>query len=1213
MKKLNVREHLMKQRENTKWRPYLITNVLFVVDASNYSLGNGVTLPDYILNKKSIHALVKDKANSFPYKDNLCAFRCISLHKGQSIKCLTKSTQQYYAQWMTYKERKDEKTYDAELYPGIQLHELSDLEECFQVNINAYELRDDDAALCVYKSLCNYKETMYLNIYENHLSYIKNFQNYARKYQCDKCERFFEQHYHLKRHMKTCTNETKFKYPGGFVRPPMTIFEKLEECDIWVPEKDRTFTWYIVYDFEAILEKLTPETGKLVFTNKHRAISVSVASNVPGFREPVCFVEKDLDELLKHMFDYLEEISLEVQELAEAKWGWIKTALGKKRDQWEKEPMQTDEDQSFANGDTMMKNALNSLFGELEGYMTQVPVLGFNSARYDLNLVKQKLAMYMQLHREEEERPFVVKKNNAYVCLSNSHLKFLDMSQFLGPGTSYAKFLKAYQIPEGKGYFPYEWFDDVGKLDHPSLPPHSAFYSSLKQKNITEEEYTFCQNIWREHKMERFEQFLEWYNNLDVGPFVDAVEKFQRFFFEKGLDVFKIAISIPGISRRLLYQTAKKAGANFALFDEQNKDLHKKFKDNLVGGASIVFTRHHKAGETSIRGGEERCRKVVGYDANALYLWALGENMCVGAFVRRKRETGFLAECRDRYMMAYHWMNHLTKTTEYDIKHKLNQGCEKRVGKYLMDGFCPATNTLFEFEGCYHHGHQCYLTRQITDERWLKERDDKYKKTMEKIEYVKNQGYNVEVMWECDFKKVQNKPEVKETIEQGRPKFYKRYPRTVSEERLLQAVRQDDIFGMLEVDIRVPERWPKGMEKSMTPYEYFQEMSPLFCNAEIPFEAFGPHMQEHVEKNGLSKNPRKLLVGGMKAEKMLIATPLLRWYLEHGMEVTCVHEVIEFQGQRCFESFVRDVTAARRMGDVNKDTLMIGETFKVVGNSGYGSLCLDKTKHRQVKYVQGEHAAGRLVNDPLFRKMECISQEDMYYEVELAKPNITLDIPIQLAYIILQYAKLRMLEFYYDCLDKYLDRKHFELIETDTDSLYFAISEDTLDKVIKKDLTPEFEHALKGYCDQPEITAKDHYFPRTCCDKHAKHDKRTPGLFKLEFEGLETVALNSKSYVVSNPTSDDEKVKFSCKGVNKATVTEPLKTYQNVLNTTQTISANNIGFRAKNNTIFTYEQEKVGWSYFYIKRRVLGDGIHTVPLDITLCPVTQNDDKMKEQ
>ena len=107
--------------------------------------------------------------------------------------------------------------------------------------------------------------------------------------------------------------------------------------------------------------------------------------------------------------------------------------------------------------------------------------------------------------------------------------------------------------------------------------------------------------------------------------------------------------------------------------------------------------------------------------------------------------------------------------------------------------------------------------------------------------------------------------------------------------------------------------------------------------------------------------------------------------------------------------------------------------------------------------------------------------------------------------------------------------------------------------------------------------------------------------------------MNSKSYVVSNPTSDDEKVKFSCKGVNKATVTEPLKTYQNVLNTTQTISANNIGFRAKNNTIFTYEQEKVGWSYFYIKRRVLGDGIHSVPLDITHCPVTQYDDKMKEQ
>ena len=189
----------------------------------------------------------------------------------------------------------------------------------------------------------------------------------------------------------------------------MTIFEKLEECDIWVPEKDRIFPWFIVYDFEAILEKVERKGEKLVYTTRHKPVSVAMATNAPHC-DPVCYVETDIDELLRQMFDYLDETADEIRELSEGKWGWVKTALNKKMDQWQKEPMETSEDQSYGDGDTMMKNALSSLYGELEGYISQVPVLGFNSAKYDLNLVKQKLAMYMQMHMEEEQRPFAVKK-----------------------------------------------------------------------------------------------------------------------------------------------------------------------------------------------------------------------------------------------------------------------------------------------------------------------------------------------------------------------------------------------------------------------------------------------------------------------------------------------------------------------------------------------------------------------------------------------------------------------------------------------------------------------------------------------------------------------------------------------------------------------------------------------------------------------------------
>ena len=42
--------------------------------------------------------------------------------------------------------------------------------------------------------------------------------------------------------------------------------------------------------------------------------------------------------------------------------------------------------------------------------------------------------------------------------------------------------------------------------------------------------------------------------------------------------------------------------------------------------------------------------------------------------------------------------------------------------------------------------------------------------------------------------------------------------------------------------------------------------------------------------------------------------------------------------------------------------------------------------------------------------------------------------------VVYQLAKLRMLQFYYEFLDFYFDRRDFELIQMDTDSMYFALS-----------------------------------------------------------------------------------------------------------------------------------------------------------------------------
>lgn len=83
---------------------------------------------------------------------------------------------------------------------------------------------------------------------------------------------------------------------------------------------------------------------------------------------------------------------------------------------------------------------------------------------------------------------------------------------------------------------------DVDKLNQTTLPPRKAFYSSLTYHNISLEDYQFCQKVWEDGSRTSFKEFLVWYNDLDVGPFVMVVERFQRYYFDRNIHILKTAI-----------------------------------------------------------------------------------------------------------------------------------------------------------------------------------------------------------------------------------------------------------------------------------------------------------------------------------------------------------------------------------------------------------------------------------------------------------------------------------------------------------------------------------------------------------------------------------------------------------------------------------------------------------------------------------------------
>ena len=146
----------------------------------------------------------------------------------------------------------------------------------------------------------------------------------------------------------------------------------------------------------------------------------------------------------------------------------------------------------------------------------------------------------------------------------------------------------------------------------------------------------------------------------------------------------------------------------------------------------------------------------------------------------------------------------------------------------------------------------------------------------------------------------------------------------------------------------------------------------------------------------------------MKAKRLLLLSPLLKWYLDHGLTVAQVYQVIEFSPMSCFKQFHDKVSDARRAGDVHEDQSIIADTMKLIGNSGFGSMIMDQEKHQKVIYVRGDKDIQMKVNDPHFKKLTEFSED--FCEVEMSKSKQILNLPIQIGYSILQYAKLKMSE-----------------------------------------------------------------------------------------------------------------------------------------------------------------------------------------------------------
>ena len=120
-----------------------------------------------------------------------------------------------------------------------------------------------------------------------------------------------------------------------------------------------------------------------------------------------------------------------------------------------------------------------------------------------------------------------------YILLEwGDHLQFKDSLQFLHSSleklveslkqNNEDKFYKLkydfseeskadFELLKQKGIYPYDWMNDISKMDQTELPPIEAFTSILRDEACSQEDYDRALRVWERYECVTFKDYHELY------------------------------------------------------------------------------------------------------------------------------------------------------------------------------------------------------------------------------------------------------------------------------------------------------------------------------------------------------------------------------------------------------------------------------------------------------------------------------------------------------------------------------------------------------------------------------------------------------------------------------------------------------------------------------------------------------------------------------
>jgi hypothetical protein len=265
-------------------------------------------------------------------------------------------------------------------YQGVDEEELESIETYFSVKINIYSTTEKKAIL-IRHSNKQFNDILNLNLYTDkqiiHFSYIKNIHKLSKTFQCPECNTFLSEAKKMNRHSLICNKgNPKIIFEEGNYKPSSSVFEKLEVNGILVSKELRFYPYFIFYDFETWLRPNESQSDtKLQFLGTHELLSISLMGSEEENAEFIP-VEGTTTEALNIMIIKMNEIRKKYLHMLYPKYCAFFKEIAKIDDEKIRKMLRKD----------------------LLNWLDEIPVYGFNSSSYDLNVIKKYLPQVLAKH-----------------------------------------------------------------------------------------------------------------------------------------------------------------------------------------------------------------------------------------------------------------------------------------------------------------------------------------------------------------------------------------------------------------------------------------------------------------------------------------------------------------------------------------------------------------------------------------------------------------------------------------------------------------------------------------------------------------------------------------------------------------------------------------------------------------------------------------------